>query len=107
MARILIHNWSNKSLEVNDLSRSVLQHLQDHRFDWMHACGGKGRCTTCKFRIISHPENFEPETPAEHRYRKQDLLAGNERLSCQAKIKGDVVIAVPDEYKFPHIRYDL
>jgi ferredoxin, 2Fe-2S len=106
MARIVIINWFNKSLEVGDLSRSVLQHLQDNRLDWMHSCGGKGRCTTCKFRIVDHAENFLELTVAEERYRKQRQLTTYERLSCQAKIKGDVVIAVPEEYKFPHIRYD-
>lgn len=104
-ARIVINNWAEKTLEVTNLSKKLLQHFQDHRLDWMHACGGKGRCTTCKAIIIEGQENFEALTASEHLYRRQGALKENERLTCQAKIKGDVVIAVPAEYKLPHIDY--
>lgn len=105
MARIVIANWAKKTLEVTDLSKSLLGHLQDNRLDWMHACGGKGRCTTCKAIIIEGSENLQPTTAAEQLYRSQFELADNERLCCQAKIRGDIVIAIPDENKLPHINY--
>lgn len=44
-------------------------------------------------------------TTAESRYQKQGLLRPGERLACQVKIKGDVVIEVPDTSKFPHMTY--
>ena len=105
MARIVIANWAKKTLEGTDLSKSLLGHLQDNRLDWMHACGGKGRCTTCKAVIIEGYENLLPLTVAEERYRSQSELGHNERLCCQAKISGDIVIAIPKENKLPHINY--
>lgn len=105
MARIVITNWSEKNLEVKDLSRTLLQHFQDHRLDWMHACGGKGRCTTCKAIVISGLENFEPVTPPEERFRQMGALSNNERLCCQSRITGDVILRVPEAYKLPHINY--
>jgi ferredoxin, 2Fe-2S len=106
IARIVIQNWSEKTLEVRDLSRSLLNHFHDHHLDWMHACGAKGRCTTCKAIIVEGSENFMPLTPAEQKYRQLGALKDNERLSCQAKISGDVVILVPEQNKFPHIKYE-
>jgi 2Fe-2S ferredoxin len=107
MPRIVIANWAEKTLEVTDLSKTLLRHLQDHNLDWMHACGGKGRCTTCKARIIQGHENLTPITPSEQKYRQLGALKEHERLSCQTLIQGDVTLTVPDEYKLPHIRYDL
>ena len=72
----------------------------------MHACGGKGRCTTCKVIVVNGFENFSDVTPAEVRYHQLGALGDTERLSCQTRISGDVSIAVPDEYKLPHVQYD-
>ena len=71
----------------------------------MHACGGKGRCTTCKVIVLKGHEHLISVTPAENRYRAMGALKSNERLSCQVRILGDVTIAVPEEYKLPHIDY--
>jgi ferredoxin, 2Fe-2S len=106
MPRIVIVNWSEKELKVTDLSKTLLRHFQDNKLDWMHACGEKGRCTTCKALILEGQENLEPLTPAEEKYRRQGALKTLERLCCQTRIKGDVVLAVPEEYKLPHVRYD-
>jgi ferredoxin, 2Fe-2S len=105
MARIVIANWAEKTLEVTDLSKTLLHHFHDNQLDWMHSCGGKGRCTTCKAIIVEGAENFIPVTAAEQRYRQLGALKTTERLSCQAKITGDVRINVPDEYMLPHIDY--
>lgn len=105
MARISIANWKDKNWDVTDLTKPLLRHIQDHGLDWMHACGGKGRCTTCKVIVLDGPEHFPPITPAEQRYVNTGALKPNERLACQVRIKGDVVISVSEEYKLPHINY--
>ena len=105
MVKITIENLAEKEVHVNDLSRSVLRHLQDNSIDWMFACGAKGRCTTCRFIIVAGEDNILPFTEAELRYRSKGFLLANERLACQAKITGDVVIRVPDDSKLPHIQY--
>jgi 2Fe-2S ferredoxin len=105
MALIVIQNLEEKTIQVQDFSKTLLRHLQDHRTDWMQACGGKGRCTTCTVQILRGSENLEPKTKAENNYERQGLLQVNERLACQVKIKGDVLVAVPDQYKLPHVRY--
>ena len=105
MPRVVIANLSEKTLDVLDISRSLLQHLHDHGQDWMHACGAKGRCTTCKCIVLEGTENLSTETKPELKYRAQGLLRINERLACQVKIIGDVRISVPEECKLPHLLY--
>jgi ferredoxin, 2Fe-2S len=104
MVRILIRNLG-KSLTVMDLSKTLLRHVQDHHVDWMHSCGGKGRCTTCKAVVVEGLQNLEADTPAELRYRQKGLLADNERLACQVRVLGECTVAVPEESKLPHMHY--
>lgn len=104
MPFIIIKNL-NKTISVSDTTRPLLFLLQEHYIDWMHACGGKGRCTTCKLEVIAGKENLCPDTPAETKYRKAGALSPIERLACQVTITGDVTIRVPDECKLPHLAY--
>jgi 2Fe-2S ferredoxin len=105
MARIMIENLFKRTLEVTDHSKTLLRHFQDHRLDWMQACGGKGRCTTCRVIITSGMENLQPLTGAERKYRQIGALADNERLTCQASARGDVSVIVPLDCKLSHVQY--
>ncbi len=105
MATIVVENLFGKSLELPRPGETLLAALQAHYIDWMHSCGGRGRCTTCNFRIIQGVGNLGELTPSEVAYRQRHQLADEERLACQARIYGDVIISVPDETKLPHISY--
>ena len=105
MAVIVIKNLGEKTIAVQDLSKTILQHLQGNGIDWMFACGAKGRCTTCKAIVVQGLESLEPKTNAEVRYENLGLLRSNERLTCQARISGDIVIRVPEENMLPHLTY--
>lgn len=105
MVKIVIENLDRKELEVNNDSKSVLTHLHDHFVDYMHACGGKGRCTTCKIEILEGESCLSQLSGAELKYRETRELLKNERLSCQTQLSGDIVIRVPETSKLPHIRY--
>jgi len=105
MAKITIQNLPGREIAVQDFSKSALIQFGLNQLDWMHACGGKGRCTTCRFRIIEGDNHITPLTKAEERYREQDLLQLNERLACQAIVLDDIVISVPDDCKLPHLHY--
>lgn len=105
MAKISIQNRNSLEIVIHDFSKPALLHFGLHQVDWMHACGGKGRCTTCRFRIVVGADHLEPLTLVEAKYRDQGLLQLNERLACQAIVFDDVVISVPDDCKLPHIQY--
>ncbi|MBX2943532.1 MAG: (2Fe-2S)-binding protein [Cyclobacteriaceae bacterium] len=105
MVKIVIENLDRKELVINNYSKTVLNHLQDHFLDWMHACGAKGRCTTCKMIVVSGVENLSELTAAEIKYKSRGELRENERLTCQTKTSGDIVIRVPNSGKLPHMKY--
>ena len=105
MVKIVIENLGKKELLVNDLSQSVLWQVHSHFVDWMHACGGKGRCTTCKMIVVAGSEYLNPLTEAEIKYRQQGALGDKERLACQTQAAGDIKIRIPEESKFPHVKY--
>lgn len=105
MVKIVIENLGKKELALNNEVKSVLSHLQDHFIDWMHACGAKGRCTTCKMEVISGHDHLTELTSAERKYLKSEELRPNERLACQARILGDIVVRVPASSKLPHMKY--
>jgi 2Fe-2S ferredoxin len=105
MASIMIENLFKKTIQATDYSKTLLKHFQDHGIDWMHACGGKGRCTTCKVIVKEGEQHFESQTKAERQYRSEGALKSDERLACQAKISGDVRLVAPKEYHLPHMSY--
>lgn len=105
MPCVTIKNLTSKSIECSDKSETLLKILLQHT-DWMHACGGKGRCTTCKAVVLEGMENLTQPTEAEQKFRRMDKLQSNERLCCQVQVSGDITMEVADEYKLPHLRYD-
>lgn len=105
MAKITVENLNAREIVVQDFSKPALIQFGLHQLDWMHSCGGKGRCTTCRFTIVDGADHIAPLTKAEEQYRVQNLLQDNERLACQAIVLGDIVISVPDDCKLPHLQY--
>ena len=103
MAVILIENLG-KALQV-DQGKALLRYFHENQVDWMQSCGGKGLCTTCKVIVKEGMQNLSPPSSVEWRYRGAGALADNERLSCQTRVLGDIVILAPAEYKLPHMRY--
>jgi uncharacterized 2Fe-2S/4Fe-4S cluster protein (DUF4445 family) len=53
-------------------------------------CGGDGACGTCRIEVVEGWDNLTPPTPDET-YKELDPP---HRLSCQAKLRGDVVVKV-------------
>jgi 2Fe-2S ferredoxin len=76
--------WLKRKWLAIGLGTSVLKLIQANYIDWMHACGGKGRCTTCKFEVVEGGDQLGPITGAELGYRNKGELGEKERLACQA-----------------------
>ncbi len=68
-------------------------------------CGGRGICGRCqvlpalghfaKHGIESRPENLTAFNDVEQRYARVRKLPADRRLSCQARVDGDIVIDIP------------
>lgn len=105
MAKILIRNLNNKVVASKDNSKTALNIIHENQIDWMHACGAKGRCTTCKLIIHEGLENLSPINTLEQKFADLGRLKQNERLACQAILQGDISVSVAEQNKFPHIEY--
>jgi ferredoxin, 2Fe-2S len=105
MPRLTIENLPDGSVEVA-AGATLLQALQAAGHDWMHACGAKGRCTTCRLAVVAGDELLSPDTAAEARYRAAGRLLPRERLTCQARLaEGHVRGQAPEATKLPHVGY--
>lgn len=105
MPNITVQNLHDLQVEVAP-SQTLLKALQAAGIDWMHACGGKGRCTTCRIVVQEGMEHFGPLTDSEERYRSNGRLQTNERLTCQCTlVTGDAQGRVPRQTMLPHMKY--
>lgn len=104
MPEVIIENLQSKTIDCTGNSKRLLDILLEAT-DWMHACGGKGRCTTCTAIVLSGADQLSALTPAEARFRALGRLGVNERQACQTWVLGRVTVRVPDAYKLPHLQY--
>jgi 2Fe-2S ferredoxin len=108
MPRIIIQNLENFTIDSDQTDRKVIELIHENGIDWMHACGKKGRCTTCKMILVSGQEYLSAETDRELFYRSQMRLGSHERLACQSILKeGILTVRVAESNKFPHLTYSL
>jgi len=97
MPRITFIHSQGKSGEVPE-NVSVLEAAELLGFPMEHDCGGNASCSTCRVEVMVGGEHL-----SEIDFEEQDLLDREaltepyHRLSCQAKILGDVMVQVPEE----------
>jgi uncharacterized 2Fe-2S/4Fe-4S cluster protein (DUF4445 family) len=87
--------------------RTVLEAARDLGVGIESICGGKRTCGKCKiviqegffekFGINSKMENLSPVTEEEIGKLKPEELSDGYRLACSSKIKGDMLVFVPEE----------
>lgn len=72
---------------VNILAASNLNNIP-------HAsvCGGRGRCSTCRVRVVSGEEALSPPSTEELRVLERVGAPPNVRLACQAIPSGDISV---------------
>ncbi len=75
--------------------------------DMQSICGGKGLCKRCqveiepgthaKFNVTVSEESVAKLSPTEKKAIHDGELPDHRRLACRAKIRGDLVVEVPDD----------
>ncbi|MGB3183237.1 MAG: 2Fe-2S iron-sulfur cluster-binding protein [Cyclobacteriaceae bacterium] len=106
MPTLKIVNLNGKLVHFREGSKTVLSILHENFIDWMHACGGKGRCTTCKMIVTDGGKYLPPLTSFEEKFAQNGRLLTNERLACQCIPQEDLTVRVPDHGKLPHMEYN-
>ena len=78
---------------------TLLGHAMMEEREHVQACGGCAECGTCRVRVLAGMENLSPLTVDERELREDfpDRFGPDERLACQCRPLGDVVVEVPTE----------
>jgi 2Fe-2S ferredoxin len=105
MPTITITNLSGREIGFAPGPTTLLRLVLGAGVDWMHACGGKGRCTTCKAEVLAGAGQLSPPSPFERRMVAAGRLGTGERLACQCVPTGDVRVRVPASSQLPHLQY--
>ena len=105
MPILRIQNLFDKAINVA-AGQTVLHAILSAGIDWMHACGAKGRCTTCRIIVTQGQQYLTSLSAAEQKFKNQNRLKENERLLCQCMLPtGEVSGCVPEQTKYPHVSY--
>lgn len=105
MPVIIIENLHSKTIHCKSKSKRLLDILLEET-DWMHACGGKGKCTTCVANIISGEAGMSDYSETELKMIKLGKIGEQQRQTCQAFVEsGTIVLNVPEAYQLPHLNY--
>ena len=81
----------NKIFEVES-GESILQTAARNGIPHVNACGGEGKCTTCRLLILEGIENCSTETEKEILLKEKAHTTDEFRLACQTTITGDVTV---------------
>lgn len=90
MPRIVYENEATVAEENSELS--LLEISLKHGIPHMHACGGNGRCSTCRIIVTEGIENCTPRTETEETLALSRDLPENIRLACQTRVTGPVTL---------------
>lgn len=106
MPEIVIENLFDYKITSSSSPRKVIDLIHENGIDWMHACGKKGRCTSCKMILKAGEENLSSPNEREQLFQNQGRLQPGERLTCQSELlQGKIIIRVAEKNKFPHLDY--
>ena len=95
MPRITFIHPQGVSGEVES-NTSILEASKILGFPLAHDCGGNASCTTCRVEVESGEENLsEIDFDEQDLLDRENLTEAFNRLGCQAKMHGDVVVRVP------------
>ena len=86
----VVYSSINREVVVHDNQATALDISMRNQIPHLHECGGNGKCTTCRIRIIRGHHNVSMPTPLEKRMAHSRKWDPSIRLACQCRIQGDV-----------------
>lgn len=80
----------DKIVTEEDKTKTILEISLKNGIQHIHACGGHGRCSTCRVIILDGIENLHPRNEIEFNLANKKGLEENIRIACQTRIKGNI-----------------
>ncbi|MBT4369319.1 MAG: adenylate/guanylate cyclase domain-containing protein, partial [Candidatus Marinimicrobia bacterium] len=81
----------NKVIEVEN-DKLILEATLDENISHAHACGGEGKCTTCRVLVLDGLDHCSEPTEKELRIKEKIHSTQEFRLACQTRIQGDMTV---------------
>ena len=79
----------NKKIDIS-VNETILTASLRNNVAHLSACGGTGKCSTCRVEITNGLENCSPRSELEQKLAKKLSFPENIRLGCQTTINGPV-----------------
>lgn len=83
---------AERKITVRSEEQNLLEAAIQHRVPHMQECGGHGKCTTCRIRILDGLNNVSPRNELETHLASCRQWDTTVRLACQTKIRGPVKV---------------
>ena len=79
-----------KAIPINR-DQTILEASLHAGIPHFHACGGKGKCSTCRIMVLEGEENLSRPNRKEAKLRDAIKLAASIRLACQTRVEKESV----------------
>ena len=86
------YRCAGRELEVDGPGRTVLEVSIAGKLAHWRECGGRGKCSTCRVRVLDGAANLSPANAAERRLAAARRWDPSIRLACQARVLGEVTL---------------
>jgi class 3 adenylate cyclase/hemoglobin-like flavoprotein len=86
------YRCAGRTVETGDLHGTLLDISIANKITHWHECGGNGRCTTCRVRVLDGASNLSALTGREAQLATARGWDPTIRLACQTSISGDVTL---------------
>jgi adenylate cyclase len=83
--------YPNRSVRV-PRGCSVLEASRIHRIPHLSMCGGRGRCSTCRIRVVEGKDSCPPPEESERGTLARLGVPDDVRLACQLRPQGDISV---------------
>lgn len=101
LADALLLNYGDCNITINKEKQltvrgggHLLAALADNKVFIPSACGGRGSCGLCKVKVL---EGGGQLLPTEEPFLTKEEVEEDIRLSCQVKVRNDVIVEIPPE----------
>ncbi len=81
----------NRKKEIS-AKQTILDASLQAQIPHAHACGGKGRCSTCRVTVVEGLDHCRPRTVLETQLARRLHLSDEVRLACQTSIRGNITV---------------
>ncbi len=71
---------------------TILEASQLRRVPHAAVCGGRGRCSTCRVRVVRGADHLPAPSPAELKVLSRVRAGPDVRLACQTRPEGDISV---------------